>query len=302
MRAHAGLLAGLLGPQLRELALDGRGADGRHGRRHRRRSRATARRPPRGPTCRPRTGAARRPGASTRRAAAARCATTPPPRPGAGSWCRRRAWRRAAASRRPRRAAAPNAVPYWKSMLTVRIWIALRGTLARTAARCPRPAGSAAPARSARAARPRVGEQQVRHALELDRDLGDALRQPLAGAQVERHAGPAPVVDLQARRDEGLGVGVGRDARPPRDSRATALPSTWPARVLAAHDVGRPQRPARHEHLDVLVADRLGLERRRRLHRHEPAAAACGSARCRAARRPPRRSGRGPRCRSPRPP
>ena len=34
--------------------------------------------------------------------------------------------------------------------------------------------------------------------LSVDRDLGDLARQPLAGAQVERHAGPAPVVDLAA--------------------------------------------------------------------------------------------------------
>ena len=39
--------------------------------------------------------------------------------------------------------------------------------------------------------------------------------------------------------------------------------------VLAAHDVGRPQRPARHERLAALVAHRLGVERRGRLHRHE---------------------------------
>ena len=39
------------------------------------------------------------------------------------------------------------------------------------------------------------GERQVRRALEEHRDLRHPARQPLAGAQVERHSGPAPGVD-----------------------------------------------------------------------------------------------------------
>ena len=50
------------------------------------------------------------------------------------------------------------------------------------------------------------------HRLERHRDLGDLAGQALAGAQVERHARPAPVVDLEAQRRVGLGVGVGRHA------------------------------------------------------------------------------------------
>ena len=42
--------------------------------------------------------------------------------------------------------------------------------------------------------------------LELDHDLARAALQALAGAQVERHARPAPVVDLGAQGHEGLGV------------------------------------------------------------------------------------------------
>ena len=53
-----------------------------------------------------------------------------------------------------------------------------------------------------RTACPAAGEHQVRRALELDDDLAGLCGQRLAGAQVERHALPAPVVDVQlaARR------------------------------------------------------------------------------------------------------
>src|SRR6202023_2786092 len=70
-------------------------------------------------------------------------------------------------------------------------------------------------ARGARAHHQHVGRQlldggllkrQVRRVLELDRNLGRAARQPLAGAQIEGRVGPAPVVDLEPDRDEGLRV------------------------------------------------------------------------------------------------
>src|SRR3954470_18471584 len=44
--------------------------------------------------------------------------------------------------------------------------------------------------------------------LELDGDLGIALREPLAMPQVERDAGPAPVVHEEAGSNVGLGLGV----------------------------------------------------------------------------------------------
>src|SRR5436305_11038688 len=58
-----------------------------------------------------------------------------------------------------------------------------------------------------------------------------ALRQPLAGAQEERDAGPAPIVDRAFQRDEGLGIGLGVDA---------GLGTV--ARVLPAHDMLRVDR------------------------------------------------------------
>ena len=54
-----------------------------------------------------------------------------------------------------------------------------------------------------------VREHRVRNGFELDHDLRAALLHPLAGAQVERHAGPAPVAHLGLHRDEGLGAAVG---------------------------------------------------------------------------------------------
>src|SRR3954468_11894052 len=55
-------------------------------------------------------------------------------------------------------------------------------------------------------------EHPPRRLLVGDRQQVTALGQALAGAQVEGHALPAPVVDKGLDRDEGLGVGVGGDA------------------------------------------------------------------------------------------
>src|SRR6266511_4124988 len=46
------------------------------------------------------------------------------------------------------------------------------------------------------------------HLLKLDCNFGDSLLQPFAGANVERHAGPAPVVKVQLECGKGLSVGV----------------------------------------------------------------------------------------------
>ena len=55
-------------------------------------------------------------------------------------------------------------------------------------------------------------EDEQRRLLELDADLGGALAHALAGAEVEGHAGPAPVFDFEAEGGEGLGAGLGIDA------------------------------------------------------------------------------------------
>ena len=86
-----------------------------------------------------------------------------------------------------------------------------------------------------------LAEEPQRRLLELHRDLGDALRQPLAGAQEERHAGPAPVVDRELQRDVGLGDRLRVDAfllAVAVHHLAVALADA----VLAAHRV-RPRPP-----------------------------------------------------------
>ena len=57
-----------------------------------------------------------------------------------------------------------------------------------------------------------VTERHVSGALEDDGDLGDALAEALAGAQVEGHARPAARVHEELDRREGLGGRVGGNA------------------------------------------------------------------------------------------
>ncbi|MEZ5184077.1 MAG: hypothetical protein R2702_19760 [Acidimicrobiales bacterium] len=102
------------------------------------------------------------------------------------------------------------------------------------------------------------GEHALGRLPEGDRDDPGALRQALAGAQEERDAGPAPVVDLAAQGDERLGLGLGRHPR------LVAV-----AQVLAADHLRGRDRHHRAEHLVLLLADGEGLEGRRRFHRHE---------------------------------
>ncbi|MNI55453.1 hypothetical protein D3C73_1104050 [compost metagenome] len=52
----------------------------------------------------------------------------------------------------------------------------------------------------------RIAEQVQRWVLEVDHHFRALGRQALTGSQVKRHAGPLPVVDINADRDEGFGV------------------------------------------------------------------------------------------------
>src|SRR5689334_14484693 len=52
-----------------------------------------------------------------------------------------------------------------------------------------------------------IAEEQLRRAFELNCDFSDTLRETLASAQIKRNSSPAPVVDMQLHRDEGLGGG-----------------------------------------------------------------------------------------------
>ena len=117
-----------------------------------------------------------------------------------------------------------------------------------------------------------VGVQVVRHVAEIDDDLGQAFLHAFAGAQEERHAGPAPVVDLGLDGDEGFGLAAGRNALllQVADHR---LASHGAGLVLAAHGlVGHillAERAQRFQHLQLFVTYRVGAQVGRRFHRHD---------------------------------
>ena len=100
------------------------------------------------------------------------------------------------------------------------------------------------------------------HGAEIHHDVGLARAQALAGAQVEGHAGPAPVVDLGPQRDESLGRAVRGNAGfvAVAGHRGTADRARG---VLAAHQVlrerGRGPGFERAQDLELLVADGVGV-------------------------------------------
>ena len=82
-----------------------------------------------------------------------------------------------------------------------------------------------------------IAKQRERRAAESDGDFGLARAERLAGAQIERHAGPAPIIDRKPHGDIGFGHALRRDA----GRRAVAghvLAADAPGDVLAAHHVG----------------------------------------------------------------
>ena len=109
----------------------------------------------------------------------------------------------------------------------------------------------------------------MRRAAEADRDLAHALRQPLAGAQIERHAGPAPVVDLEPHGDVGLRRRVGLDALFLPVARDGLALDVAGAVLRAQRDLvhfRRIDRMHRVHDLVLLVAHRAGVEGHRWLH------------------------------------
>ena len=111
-------------------------------------------------------------------------------------------------------------------------------------------------------------ERQVRGPLEDHGDLGDPAAEALAGTQVERHARPAPGVDLELDRGVGVGRGGGRDAvlLQVAQDRHAALPAGG---VLAPGGVLGQVRGQldRGEDLLLLHPDVVRGERERLLHR-----------------------------------
>ena len=113
----------------------------------------------------------------------------------------------------------------------------------------------------------------MRHGPELDGDLGRALRQPLAGPDVERDAGPAPVVDRRAARrrtspsptagSTSGSCAVARDL----GWRPTQPGPYWPRTTSVAGSAGLV--PMARRTLTFSSRSGVGLERRRRLHRDQ---------------------------------
>ena len=115
-----------------------------------------------------------------------------------------------------------------------------------------------------------IAEDRMRYRLEGDGDLGIALRHAFSRAQIDRHTGPAPVVDLATDRDEGLGIGgVAEFIGIALDALAIDLAGA----VLAPHGETLDIRPddgaQRLQDLDLLVADGAGLQHVRRLDGEE---------------------------------
>ena len=103
--------------------------------------------------------------------------------------------------------------------------------------------------------------QNSGHVVEVDRNLARALGHPLAGAQVERHSRPSPVVDPASQRDESLDLRIRRDVLL-FAVRFDRHPADQSFAVLAAHDpfleVIVAERTQRTQHVELRIAHRLG--------------------------------------------
>ena len=173
------------------------------------------RRPPAGPTCRARTRAP----ASRRPAPDRRSPTPPRRRPGGRTASRRPPSRRPAAARRR---SSSSAVSWW----TTRARAARRpsahpGRFTRAPIAMINVRAAAGSGGSCRSSPADIVERE-RRALQRHHHLGRGDRQALAGADEERHAVPAPRVDVQPHRGERLDRRVGRDALLACGSRGTA--------------------------------------------------------------------------------
>ena len=96
--------------------------------------------------------------------------------------------------------------------------------------------------------------------------------QALAGADVEGHARPAPVVDRRARRRRTSRSRTAGRRPAPRGSPGPCVAATqpgpyWPRTTSVTTSPG--SHGDRAQDLDLLVAQRIGLEGGRRLHRDE---------------------------------
>ena len=110
-----------------------------------------------------------------------------------------------------------------------------------------------------RAAALEAVKDEERRLLELDADLGGLLLEALARAQIDRHAGPAPVFDLQTESGVSLSAGVGID---PLLLAITdhALAVDHARAILAAHGVEDRDGGHRLPDFELFLAHALGLK------------------------------------------
>ena len=111
-----------------------------------------------------------------------------------------------------------------------------------------------------------AGKDRMRDLAELDDDFGLAGGHPLAGAQVERHALPAPIIEMRLDRHESLG---GRRLAQLFVISRDGLPGYGPGAVLAGDSLFRRDQAQRTQHLDLLIPHRSRIKVGRRLHRHQ---------------------------------
>ena len=109
----------------------------------------------------------------------------------------------------------------------------------------------------------------VRLLTEMNDDLRQFLRHPFTGAQIERHASPAPVGHFGLHGHEGFGLALGVGALFFQVARhGLAIAGT--GNVLATHHVAAQRfagkRLQRLEHFYLLVTDGIGIQVGRRVH------------------------------------
>ena len=116
------------------------------------------------------------------------------------------------------------------------------------------------------------GEQDVRRGTELNPHFAGAHRQIFSGAQIKRHAAPAPVVNEELDRDVGFDVGIRfhLGLLPVAGARLAVHDA---GEILSAHDlfgdIGGRERADGFEQLHLFVADGFGFERHGRFHGDE---------------------------------
>src|SRR5215469_9222018 len=115
-----------------------------------------------------------------------------------------------------------------------------------------------------------IAEQHKRGTPELDHNFGRTLSQALTGAEVKGNSSPTPIVDEQFQGNEGFGIGVrGHIGLMPIANDTLAIDNAF-AVLPADHvlqDILWTQELNSVKNFSLLIADFVGIERNRWLHR-----------------------------------